>query len=390
MQNEADQEQVESSALSAVLAQPKYLLAILLAILFLFLHRAEGARKDIDVDHTSPATAFTVMDSFSQPATHVFTGGKAQEPEHIQISTADKKPPYKFAAIQSADQRYDFAGQLLFGSKKLPRWGTFEHVKPGRISSTVLSAPSIENNLTGNLRSDLNREFVVIIDPGHGGSDPGAIGSNGVQEKDLTLDIAKRVALFLSETDNIKAVLTRPNDIGLSRKSRVARVRQSHADLVVSLHLNHLPQRDINLVETFFAGPRNIAESLEQQAAEKRASAGSTTARLVRTANKASFDMRFTQGSARLADIMQKRVFDAVNHANPQTNNAGVKQDTLYILTRSYTPGVLIEMSCLSNNKESQRLKDETYLDHLAAALADGIRDYVASPESANAENLGV
>lgn len=220
-----------------------------------------------------------------------------------------------------------------------------------------------------------NDKFVIMIDPGHGGTDPGSIGHNGLQEKVLTLDIAKRAQLFLSDIDNISVVLTRNDDTGMSRKNRVQKVKRSNADMVVSLHLNHLPQTDINLVETFYAAPHNIMESIEKQQAED------STEGLIKTIAIRNHDLSFTKGSRQLANLMQRRVFDEVKQNDPNTDNAGVKQDTLYILTRSFTPGVLIEMSCLSNVQEAKRLSDPAYRNKLAAALADGIRDYLDTLE---------
>ena len=229
-----------------------------------------------------------------------------------------------------------------------------------------------------------NDKFVIMIDPGHGGTDPGSIGHNGLQEKALTLEIAKRTQLFLSEIDNISVVLTRDDDTGMSRKNRVNKVKSSNADMVVSLHLNHLPQTEINLVETFYAAPHNIQESIEKQQADK------STENMIKTVAIHNTDLSFTKGSRLLANLMQKRVYDEVANNNPDTDNAGVKQDTLYILTRSFTPGVLIEMSCLSNIQEAERLEDPAYRDKLAAALADGIRDYLDTPEAKRQFGAGV
>jgi len=242
----------------------------------------------------------------------------------------------------------------------------------------------IASSIHAHKDSMAKEKFVVVIDPGHGGSDPGSIGHNGLQEKEITLAIAKQAALFLNEIDDISVVLTRDKDKGLSRKSRVARVKQANADLVVSLHLNHLPQAEINLVETYYAGPENIMESIETQRLESGTQAQLKT--------NAAFlpDTRFTAGSRLLADLMQRRVYEEVARQHPQTDNAGVKKDTLYILTRSFTPGVLIEMSCLSNHEEANRLTDRAYINRLAAALDDGVRDYRQAKKAKNKLDPGV
>lgn len=252
--------------------------------------------------------------------------------------------------------RLDVAPLLAPDGIERHHWRSFDHVEP------VPATPD-----------DDRERFVVVIDPGHGGSDPGAEGPNGLLEKHLTLDIARRVRLFLSELDDVEVVLTRERDRGLSRQSRVSRVRASEADLFVSLHFNHLPQSEITLVESFYAGPENIAESRALQ----RSDVGS--GHLHRAAGKPLADLAFTRGSARFARLAQRRVFDEVGRGNRRALDAGVKSDTLFVLTRSFTSGALIELTCLSNAGEAERLTDEGYRDDLAAGLADAIREYRAS-----------
>ena len=247
-----------------------------------------------------------------------------------------------------------------------PHWRSFDHVEP-----VPPAAPSV------------GTRFVVAIDPGHGGSDPGAEGPNGLLEKDLTLDIARRVRLFLSELDDVEVVLTRERDHGLSRASRVARVKASGADLFVSLHFNHLPQSEITLVESFYAGPENIAESRALQRAREAAG------HVHRTTGESRTDLAFTRGSARFARFVQRRVFDEVGRGNERALDAGVKTDTLFVLTRSFTSGALVELTCLSNVDEAHRLTDETYRDSLAAGIADAIREYRASLERQPIDGTG-
>ena len=217
--------------------------------------------------------------------------------------------------------------------------------------------------------------FTVVIDPGHGGSDPGAVASNGLLEKELTADIAARARRFLSELDGIEVVLTREGDVGLSRAARVARVRAAGADLVVSLHFNHLPQTDITLVESYYAAAENVAESR----ALRRSAAAGRAGGLVAAGGRDEPDLGFTEGSARLARLVQRRVFGEVAHHNPDATDAGVKRDTLFVLTRSEVPGALVELTCLSNLAEAERLEGDAYRNRLAAALADAVRDYRAS-----------
>ncbi len=239
-------------------------------------------------------------------------------------------------------------------------------------------------NLESANTDSAKNNFIVMLDPGHGGSDRGSVGHNGLAEKMLTLDIAKRAQKILSELDNVSIVLTRDDDSGMSRKNRVDKVKQANADMVVSLHLNHLPQTDVNLVETFYAAPHNIRESIEKQRLEDGSSP------LVKALSGHQPDLSFTKGSKQLATMMQRRVYNEVSHEYEETDNAGVKQDTLYILTRSFTPGVLIELSCLSNVREAERLADPAYRQRLAEALAAGVSDYLSTPAAKQQFGTGV
>ena len=216
--------------------------------------------------------------------------------------------------------------------------------------------------------------YVVMLDPGHGGQDSGAIGPTGLLEKHLTLDIARRVALFLSEIDEIELKMTRDDDTGLARRERVDKVRASEADLVVSLHLNHLPQTDVTLVESYYAGAQHLAGNGHSHQIIASLSPGAAM-------NEDAGAQAFARRSARIADILQSSVYNEVSFANADAVNAGVKQRRLFVLSESHTPGVLVEMTCLSNPAEEARLSTEEYRNRLAASIADGIRAYFSDAD---------
>ena len=218
---------------------------------------------------------------------------------------------------------------------------------------------------THDFNATSKQRLVVALDPGHGGTDPGSEAHNGLIEKELTLDMAKRVELFLSEIDNVDVVMTRSSDTGMSRQSRVNKIRAVGADVVVSLHFNHLPQTEVNLVESFYADRHNVIESLQKQ-----------------NRSPDSVNLDFTSASKSLAGIMHKKVFNEVASVNKDVVDAGVKSDTLFVLTRSFTPGVLLELTCISNPAEAERLATDEYRNQLAASIADGLRDYLLTQHS--------
>lgn len=216
------------------------------------------------------------------------------------------------------------------------------------------------------------QRMVVMLDPGHGGTDPGAIAPNGLLEKDLTLDIAKRTREHLSKYPNIDVQLTREDDTGMSRSTRVKKIRHSDADIVISLHFNDLPQKNIALVETYYAGMANIEDSLSRRRAHGYAE-GHDIPLMHDTANT---DFSFIQGSKQLAQTLHKHIYDEVEKDNTAAHDAGVKSDTLFVLTQSYKTGALLELTCLSHPGEAEKLLTEEYRDRLAKSLALAILEY--------------
>ncbi len=269
-----------------------------------------------------------------------------------------------------------FANLLQPQGFKRSDWQAFDHIKlqDATIKPTSLSpVPSIAENSDTNADS---ATFTVLIDPGHGGRDPGSIAHNGLQEKHLTLDIARRVELFLSEVPDINVILTRTEDVSLRRKARVEKIKSAATDLVVSLHFNHLPVPNVNLVESFYASPKDIIESQKLREPPQASTSNFYQVVIHEPATYNTADLSFTRGSKRLANILHKRVYDEVSLDNEKVVDAGVKTDMLYVLTRSFTPGVLMELTAISNIEEAERLTDENYRNRLAAALVDGIRNY--------------
>jgi N-acetylmuramoyl-L-alanine amidase len=268
------------------------------------------------------------------------------------------------------------AAQRSAGERPTPRISHFAHPPvTGFLSPDGFSRPEWKPQTSGfaiTASPFETQHFVVMLDPGHGGSDPGAISHNGLLEKQLTLDIAQRTRLYLSKYPNIDVIFTRETDRGLSRKSRVRKIKNSSADLLISLHFNHLPQTDVALVETYYAGHQNIKESVARQFKDGGVAKQANNANQQHSSNNFSF----TQSSRQLATILQQHMFTEVSSINSNAKNAGVKKETLFVLTRSYRPSALIEITCLSNPSEATRLETNEYRNQLSRALVNGILEY--------------
>ncbi len=218
----------------------------------------------------------------------------------------------------------------------------------------------------------------MVLDPGHGGTDPGSVGHNGLLEKILTLEIANRVRDLLRSHPGIQVKLTRETDRGFSRDNRVRHIQAAQGDLLVSLHLNNLPQKDLTVVETFYADRDNIIESEIEREAIRDANAKQSRG-MLKVAGNPLPDYTFTQQSKRIAELLQRHIYSEVVRNNPAAVDNGVKTDTLYTLTRSRIPAALIELTCLSNKSEEQRLKSADYRQKISVSIAEALIEYFAS-----------
>ena len=168
-------------------------------------------------------------------------------------------------------------------------------------------------------------------------------------------------------------MLTRDDDTGMSRQARIDTIAAQNPDLLVSIHLNSLPQPDITLVETYYASD---ADMLLAKLRSKKIRQENTALGKTHTSNS-TIDRRQRGILSRdLANLVQSAVFSTVQSHNPRAIDAGVKNDSLFVLTGSNVPGVLIEMTCLSNAEEASRLETESYRTELAETLMQAIRQF--------------
>jgi N-acetylmuramoyl-L-alanine amidase len=220
----------------------------------------------------------------------------------------------------------------------------------------------------------------VVIDPGHGGHDAGAVGPSGLQEKELSLDIARRVAALLQEELGIRVVLTRARDQFVGLRERTALANRERADLFVSIHVNAAPDGAATGTETYFLS-NEATDGAARRAAEyeNRLIAADTGARggapdVLRSILWDLAQSDFQQESSRVAEALQNSLDRALRRPS-----RGVKQAPFYVLGGAAMPAVLVEIGFISNPQEEQRLRDDGYRDRIARALAAGVAAYKRS-----------
>lgn len=221
--------------------------------------------------------------------------------------------------------------------------------------------------------------FTVVVDPGHGGAQEGAISPGGLRESDLTLQIARRVAARLRRM-GAKVILTRTGDVAVPMANRAAIANAIRADLFLSIHLNSMPtveaRRVTAGVETYF---------LSADATDTHASAVAARENADRLAGEPELDPDDPVGAI-LSSLEDAASLDASSRLAYRVHDRlvvtlgagdrGVKQAPFYVLAGARMPSVLVEVGFISNEGEAEKLRSKDYQEKVAAALADAIAGF--------------
>ncbi len=196
---------------------------------------------------------------------------------------------------------------------------------------------SRKNNYEFSQLPDIERnKFYIVIDPGHGGPDPGAIGVGGLRETEVVLDVSKRVKKLLSEK-GVKVRLTRKNEVDLDLPSRVSIANRTDADIFVSIHANASrgKRRDINGLETFY----------------------------------------YTGWRGRL---LAKKIQEQILKVSPGSPDRGVRQGKYFVIKNTRMPAVLVEIGFLTGRLDARRLEKSIHRQRIAYAITKGILKYLS------------
>ncbi|MGO9379353.1 MAG: N-acetylmuramoyl-L-alanine amidase [Dissulfurispiraceae bacterium] len=222
----------------------------------------------------------------------------------------------------------------------------------------------------------------VVIDAGHGGHDPGAIGPSGLYEKNVVLDIALRVREIMKQDYPFyNVILTRESDVFIPLPERAEIANRNNADLFVSVHANSSTNNKARGIETYLLNWSNDTEALKVAARENaislkkmkqmKSELGVILASLERESKR--------DESVKIAGCIQNSLSSSVGKKYPEVNDLGVKQALFYVLVGAKMPSTLVEVSFISNPKEERLLASDSYRQFLARSIADGIHKYFSS-----------
>ncbi|WP_303720931.1 N-acetylmuramoyl-L-alanine amidase [Malonomonas rubra] len=218
---------------------------------------------------------------------------------------------------------------------------------------------------------------LIVVDAGHGGKDPGAVGPSKVREKDVALSMARTLAAELRRQMGVKVLMTRSDDRFLELRERTAYANQVGADLFISLHANASKSRKAYGLETYFL---NLAKN--NQAAEVAARENGTTLQDVSNLEAILFDLmanaKINESSRLAAKVQQSMVSDLRPHYS-RIKDLGVRQGPFHVLLGATMPSVLVETAFISNSREEQRLASNSYQKRVADAIVKGVKNYAAT-----------
>jgi len=232
----------------------------------------------------------------------------------------------------------------------------------------------------GDARPQIDRLATIVIDPGHGGEDPGARGRLGTREKDVTLMIARRLKELVDAAPGMRAIMTRDGDYYLSLQARVDKARRVKADLFVSIHADSCTRCNAHGSSVFALSERRATSEAARWLAKSE-----NDADLIGGVN---LDVKDKYLAQTLLDLSQTATIDrSLRLGNAVLDQLGqisalhsghVEQAGFAVLKSPDVPSILVETAFISNPTEEKRLRDDAYQEKIARAIFEGIKRYVA------------
>jgi N-acetylmuramoyl-L-alanine amidase len=249
-------------------------------------------------------------------------------------------------------------------------------VEPRRPKRGVAKAKEPDKTVSLARQLGLNVKRIVI-DPGHGGKDPGCYMEGQIVEKDIVLALAQIVEKKVEEKFDIDVILTRDRDTFIPLEKRTALANINKADLFISLHINAHKQPDVHGFETYFL---NMAtdERAVLLAARENATSEKSISDLQSILNDLMLNTKISE-SSKLAHEVQRAVLGQVKKKYEGVRDLGVKQAPFYVLIGAEMPAILVETGFMTNPMERKRLQNQKYLETLADGIVTGVERYMKS-----------
>lgn len=330
-----------------------------------------GILRQIRIAETQPGITRVVLD-LAGPAEYI--AAQLANPSRLIVELRASKiatQPETGAAVARSATQEAGAERSAPGAAVPP---------PSRVAQPARPTHTGTRSLVRALGLKLTR---VVLDPGHGGHDTGTIGPTGLAEKDLVLDVARRLGALIEERLGAEVVYTRTDDTFVPLEQRTAIANQSKADLFLSIHANAGP-RSATGVETYFLSLTTSREALEV-AARENATSEKTIHELEDLVRKIALQDKVDE-SREFATAIQSALQATL--ASAGSRDRGVRKAPFLVLVGAAMPSVLAEIGFLSNPREERLLKRPAHRQRIAEALFQGVSNYASTLSHFQAANL--
>ena len=217
----------------------------------------------------------------------------------------------------------------------------------------------------------------IVVDAGHGGHDSGTLGPDGIQEKDVVLDVALRLGRLLKQRLGADVIYTRDDDTFIPLETRTAIANKAQADLFISVHANSSPDPAARGVETYYLNFTTSADALEV-AARENAVSDESIHQLSDLVKKIALQDKINESREFAADVQQS-MYAGLEEGNTGLKDRGVKKAPFVVLIGANMPSILAEISFLTNPNDAHQLRDGAYRQRIAESLYRGVARYVGS-----------
>ncbi len=287
-------------------------------------------------------------------------------------------------AVRTAQFNKDTV-RVVFDLDKSGKFYSFMLENPYRLVIDVYSPEtdpgSEQKQENKNISEEKNVRKVktIVIDPGHGGEDPGAVGPGGLKEKDIVLYVGKKLGEIIEKEHGMEVIYTRDRDVFVPLNERTEIANSRKADLFISIHTNANEKRSVRGIETYFLNWTNDGEAVRVAARENRIS--------VQKQQKIQGGLQMIlqdlarsnkrEESMRLAHSVQNALVNDLKKDYREIEDLGVKYALFYVLVGAEMPSILAEISFISNREEEKMLSSDSYRNKIAEAMARGIDAYI-------------
>ena len=335
----------------------------------------DTVRVVLDIESIGSYKIFSLPDPFRVVIDVRGKGHKDSEQEAIAVTP---KTPKIEINHQKSKKRHNSSDPsniiVLKQHKKKSINGTISTTDKRAINTIGKDPKSDRFSLAQQLGLGVKK---IVIDPGHGGKDPGAMAFN-IKEKDVVLKIAKMLGPVLQKELGCEVIFTRDDDVFVPLEERTAIANTENADLFVSLHINAHPSSKVRGLETYYLNLTTNAEAMRVAAMENATS----THQMSDLQDILSDIMKNSkiEESSRLAQQVHNSILnEAADKGYANIKNLGVKQAPFYVLIGAQMPAILIELAFITNKDDVKNLNNPTFVRLLTQEIADGIRSYVSS-----------